>query len=316
MNRLFLSLVAVWLLIAPPLQDASRGAPLLQESDDAFTFAIAADMREFAGPGVYDSSHYFRGAVEAIASAGPGVFMVGPGDIDPPANVHWTITQSLGSSYPWFPIAGNHETETAEDMAWLRAYDYGAVNPGPSGCPETTYSFDYGNAHYVMLNEYCDTAGDTATVGDVPDHLYNWLVADLDATHQENIFVFGHEPAYPQPDAENGRLRHADDSLNQYPAHRDRFWNLLKSKRVVAYICGHTHNYSLVKIDGLWQMDVGHARGLGDNGARSTFSLVHVDGSRTTYETYRDDQNGGPYTLQYSGVLVDWEHIYLPALAK
>jgi hypothetical protein len=69
-------------------------------------------------------------------------------------------------------------------------------------------------------------------------------------------------------------------------------------------------------MDGLWQMDVGHARGLGDTGARSTFSLVHVDGSMTTYETYRDDQNGGGYTLLYSGVLVDWEHIYLPALTK
>jgi hypothetical protein len=201
-------------------------------------------------------------------------------------------------------------------MTWLRAYNYGAVKPGPSGCPETTYSFDYGNAHIVMLNEYCDTAGDTATVGDIPDHLYNWLVADLNATHQENIFVIGHEPAYPQPDADNGRLRHESDSLNQYAADRDRFWNLLKSKRVVAYICGHTHNYSLVKINGLWQMDVGHARGLGDTGARSTFSLVHVDGSKTTYETYRDDQNGGSYTLQYSGVLANWEHIYLPALIK
>jgi hypothetical protein len=151
---------------------------------DTFTFAVTADMREFAGPGAYDSSQYFRGAIEAIAAHGPGAFMVSPGDIDPPANVMWTITQTLGTGYPWYPVVGNHETETPADMAWLRAFDYGPVNPGPSGCPQTTYSFDYGNAHFVMLNEYCDAAGDTVTDGDIPDHLYNWLVADLQATAQ------------------------------------------------------------------------------------------------------------------------------------
>jgi len=188
-------------------------------------------------------------------------------------------------------------------MDWLRSYDYGAVNPGPPGCPETTYSFDYQNAHFVVLNEYCDAGGDTATSGDVPDHLYNWLAADLSATDKTHIFVFGHEPAYPQPDADNGRIRHLGDSLDQYPAHRDRFWNLLRDERVVAYICGHTHNYSAAQIDGVWQLDAGHARGRGDTGARSTFILVDVDPSGVTFRAYRDDANGGPYTLAHTGTL-------------
>ncbi len=271
-------------------------------------------MRQFAGPGTYDSSQYFRGAVEAIAAHGPGAFMVSPGDIDPPASVLWTITQTLGSSYTWYPVAGNHETETPADMDWLRQYDYGLVNPGPSGCPETTYSYDFGNAHFVMLNEYCDTAGDTVTDGDIPDHLYNWLVADLQATSQMHVFVFGHEPAFPQPDADNGRLRHETDSLNAHPINRDRFWNLLTDQGVVAYICGHTHNYSLAHIDGVWQLDVGHSRGLGDTGARSTFVLINIDGRRVAYQTYRDDASGGVYTLTHVGNLAR-EPIYLPVVA-
>jgi hypothetical protein len=260
-------------------------------------------MRFYSGPLLFDTPQYFRGAVEAIVAHGAGAFMLSPGDIDPPWDVYWTITQTLGSGYAWYPVVGNHEEETAADMAWLRGYDYGAVQPGPSGCPETTYSFDYSNAHFAVLNEYCDESGDNLTDGDIPDHLYPWLVADLAATTKEHIFVVGHEPAFPQPDADNGRLRHAGDSLDAHTANRDRFWNLLKSEGVAAYICGHTHNYSLVKVDGVWQMDAGHARGLGDTGARSTFVLVHVDGPAVTYETYRDDTDGGPYTLVHAGFL-------------
>jgi hypothetical protein len=282
----------------------------LETSPGEFSFAVTADMRNYSGPGTYDSSQYFRGATEAIADLGGGTFMVSPGDIDPTTSVMWTITQTLGTTYTWYPVVGNHELPGkghepgyGDNMAWLRSYEYGPVNPGPSGCPETTYSFDHENAHFVMLNEYCDTAGDTATDGDIPDHLYNWLVADLIATTQVHVFVFGHEPAYPQPDADNGRLRHDTDSLNKYPANRDRFWSLLKSEGVTAYICGHTHNYSAVEVNGVWQVDVGHARGKGDTGARSTFVMVHMDGPVVTFETYRDDQDGGPYSLRHGGTL-------------
>jgi hypothetical protein len=122
-------------------------------------------------------------------------------------------------------------------MDLLRSYDYDQnnagippdiFNTGPSGYPQSTYSFDYENAHFVVLNEHCDTGGDTVTSGDVPDHLYNRLLDDLQATTQDCIFVFGHEPAFPRSDADNGRLRHTTDSLNQYPSNRTRFWNLLR----------------------------------------------------------------------------------------
>jgi hypothetical protein len=266
-------------------------------------------MREFAGPGFYDTSQYFRGAAETIAALGGTAFMVVPGDLDPTTGVAWTITATLGPTYTWYPVVGNHELPGqgmeaywGANMDWLRAYDYGAANPGPPGCPETTYSFDYGDAHLVVLNEYCDVAGDTATDGNVPDHLYDWLADDLKSTRQEHILVVGHEPAYPWPDADNGRLRHEWDSLNQYPAERDRFWALLRRHGVV-YVCGHTHNYSAVLVAGVWQIDTGHARGAGDPGAASTVVLLHVGGAAVTYDTYRAFEAGGAYTLAHRGTL-------------
>ncbi len=298
-----------------------QGSTALDQEE--FTFVVTSDMREYAGQGQYDTQQYFRGACEAIASIGESAFMVSPGDIDPPADVKWTIEQYLAPTYLWYPVAGNHETETVADMDWLRAYDYdpngpappNIVNVGPTSCAETTYSFDYGNSHFVVLNEYCDETDDASTDGDVVDAVYDWLAADLSVTDKTNIFVFGHEPAYPQPDAHNGRLRHHGDSLDGHPANRDRFWNLLRNKAVVAYICGHTHNYSAVVIDGVWQLDAGHARGKGDTGARSTFILIHVESDVVTLETYRDDASGGAYTLAHSGALT-WERFWLPVILK
>ena len=106
------------------------------------------------------------------------------------------------------------------------------LRPGPEPCAETTFSFDYDMAHMVILNLYCDTSGDYATSGDIPDLLYEWLKEDLAATQQPIRFVVGHEPAYPQPDAATGRMRHLGDSLDQSPEHRDRFWDLLVEHQV------------------------------------------------------------------------------------
>jgi len=282
------------------------GMPLFARAQ--FSFTVTSDQRQYSGPGIYKSINYFRGVVEAIQDKGAGAFLVSPGDIDPPGDSKWTIEQVLGMNYIWYPAVGNHELpgKGSEDyygsnIEWLRAYNYDAngigtppdiVNIGPSGCPETTYSLDYDSAHLVVINEYCDIDGDNVTDGDITDHLYKWLENDLAATAKEHIFVFGHEPAYPQPDADNGRVRHMDDSLNAHPANRDRFWNLLKSAGVVAYFCGHTHNYSTVQIDGVWQVDSGHARGQGDTGAPSTFLILHVNGSIVKLNAYRDTHDG------------------------
>ncbi|MBN2550367.1 MAG: metallophosphoesterase [Anaerolineales bacterium] len=292
-------------------------------SADSFTFAVSADMRYFSGPGEYDTSQYFRGAVEAIASLGGSAFMVSPGDIDPTVGVYWTITQTLGTAFTWYPVIGNHElpgegTETnpGDNLAWLNAYDYGPVNPGPPACPKTTYSFDYQEVHFVALNQYCDSAGEAVTDGDIPDYLYNWLVADLDSTTQPTIFVIGHEPAFPTADIDTGRLRHQDESLDKYLTNRDRFWSLLQAEGVIAYLCGHTHNYSAIRVGDVWQIDAGHARGLGDTGAPSTFVLIHVRGDTIQFEAYRDDANGGSYSRRHAGYLQAPYAIHLPVVLR
>lgn len=305
-KAIFLSLFLVVLTLAGCLPGIEYDtSPFeLPAGTVVLSFAATADMREYTGP----DRRFFRGACERIASGGPGDFMISPGDIDPPQAVYNDLRTYIGSDYIWYPVAGNHETETPADMTWLRAFNPGGdalpnvVNPGPAGGVETSYSFDYGDVHFTVINEYYDEDGDTATVGDVPDALYDWLAADLDATAKPIKFVVGHEPAYPRPDAESGRERHMDDSLNMFPANRDRFWQLLVDQGVTAYICGHTHNYSTFLTGGVWQIDVGHARGYGDTGARSTFVMFYVmDDGSVWHTTYRLNLAGHNYELTETG---------------
>ena len=270
------------------------------------SFSVTADMRDYTG----DNMLYFRGACERIATGGAGDFMLSPGDIDPPDLVYADIQTYIGIDYPWYPVVGNHEAETPSDMTWLRDFNLNGtalpniVKSGPANGVETNYSFDYGDVHFTVINEYYDVAGDTATDGDVPDALHTWLDNDLTTTAQPIKFVIGHEPAFPQPDEESGRLRHQDDSLNQtnHVANRDRFWQTLASRGVVAYICGHTHNYSVYFQDGVWQIDVGHARGFGETGSRSTFVMFYVmDDGSVWYYPYRLNYRTHNYELGTPG---------------
>jgi len=276
-----------------------------KEHDDSFSFVLACDMRGYTG----DNENHFRGACEAIAQIEDIQFMISPGDIDPPDSVLYTIRKYIGPSMTWYPVVGNHEIENPNDMQWLREYNRNGntlpniVNMGPASCLETNYSFDFNNTHFVILNQYCTDSCDDCSEGDVPELLYSWLEEDLNKTQKEHILVIGHEPAYPMPDTENQRFRHADNSLNLFPGNRDRFISLLQEHNVKAFIFGHTHNYSIVKINALWHVDAGHSRGTADMGSRSTFIIIHVRGTQLEYETYRLNYENNEYEIADHGHL-------------
>jgi hypothetical protein len=295
-------LILSFILVVSSVVQAKK--PLRKNT--VFSFIVTADMRGFAGP-EYQSSKYFLGTCEAVRKFGKGSFMVSPGDIDPPNHVLDTIKKVLGKDYLWYPVVGNHEAETPEDMAWLR--DWGNKNipnltrKGPENGRETTYSFDYKNAHFVVINQYYDGKSDTGTDGDIPAPLFDWLADDLVVNSKPFVFVFGHEPFVSIPDFDNGRYRHKGDSLDAHPKNSYRFWKLIRRYGVTAFICGHTHNLSLSKINGVWQLDAGHARGIGDTGAPSTFLKIFVGEKTCWVEVYRDDGDGGAYALTHTTVL-------------
>ena len=275
------------------------------KNDDSFSFVFFGDTRDATG----DNIDHFRGACEAISALDSIEFVVSPGDTDPPDSVFYTLQKYISKDIVWYPVVGNHEAETVEDMVWMRNHNkdgntlQNIVNKGPLSCIETTYSFDYKNTHFIIINEYSNDSCDDCTKGDIPDFLYNWLQDDLKKTTKENIIVFGHEPAYPLPDMENQRFRHVHDCLNQFPENRDRFVELLQEYNVLAYGVGHTHNYSIVKMNNLWHIDAAHSRGLADMGARSTFIKINVTNNQLSFQTYRLNYENSKYEIADTGVL-------------
>jgi len=169
---------------------------------------------------------------------------------------------------------------------------------GPAGAETTTYSFDFGNSHFVVLNDYYDGHSDAVGSGDVTDAALDWLEKDLAATRKPLIWVTGHKPIESVPDMDSGRHRHGSDSVSADKAHLKRFLELLKEHHVRAYLCGHTHDTSVTKVKGIWQADSGHARGAGDQGAPSTFLKVRVSGQQAWVDVYRADPNGENYHMR------------------
>jgi predicted phosphodiesterase len=221
-------------------------------------------------------------------AGGIGAFHVTCGDIVDPGEIRKVIDNSCGTNLPMFHVVGNHDTYWPQSTAWMREEfetGHGRRTPlsrlvarsGPPGCRETTYSWDFGNAHLVVLNEYwngtTNSGSDTATNGSIEPELLEWLRADLAGTDKPLVFVFGHEPAFV-PEG----MRHRGDSLDAYPEQMENFCALLEREGVTAYINGHTHVSYQVQIKGVWHINVGTA-GSRTHGQGPTFVSIDV-GSR------------------------------------
>lgn len=287
-----------------------------EEPGHELVFIVAADMRNFSADGEWSKN--FSGACEAAKEIGPGAFMISPGDldVDPPSAVREMIDRVLGKDYPWYPVLGNHDPESPSSMRYLRDYSMtvpNVVNRGPKGCEATTFSFDWADTHFVVLNQYFDGVNDWGLEGDMVPELLEWLAADLAATTKRHIFVFGHEPLIPMPDMDNGRIRHQGDSLDEDPESAFAFYQLMLQHGVDAYFCGHTHNTSYAKINGLWQIDAGHARGLEEASyADQMYAAIDrainegrekgVGEANSIRQLYRDDQYHVDYWFKYLGL--------------
>src|SRR5262249_8304718 len=152
------------------------------------------------------------------------------------------------------------------------------VRRGLPGTKLTIYSWDFADSHFVAIDTYPwakpgtpGAGGDKGKV-DLTEEEFKWIEDDLAATHQKFLWVTGHQPIESLPDMDRTEgVRHENDSVSSDAARAKRFVELLKKFYVRAYICGHTHNTSVVKLPGgIWQCDSGHARGGGTSGSTAS----------------------------------------------
>lgn len=185
------------------------------------------------------------------------------------------------SILPLFFILGNHDIEhpeavnyqvktlgplLAKSLPGMRNFREGPYDTHPlhGGYEDRylQYSFEYGNALFIVLNSYHNDTllgldrfkKEYAPGGCMTEEQLAWLEGLLKGTKAVHRFVFMHEPAYPPPGT-----RHAGDSLDNCgcpgncvenpevnPARpmRERFWALLAKHKMAAVFSGHNHNDS------------------------------------------------------------------------
>jgi len=223
-------------------------------------------------------------------------FFVLPGDMDDVQTNKEAYTDVELPGLPTYWVRGNHEDDA--DVAYIESL-YPSLPNTVNRFDNKTYSFSYANVHFIVLDEYVDHPD-----GRIEENsaLFNWTRSELEnADKSLQIFVVGHEPAYP-------KHRHIGDSLDQFPDDRDAFWQLLNDNSVEAYFCGHTHYYSMDDSHlSVTQIDVGNARWVnsgagGDGNSTVVFGCAHEGYTNiTVFQSVTDSSH--PFGLRESYII-------------
>ncbi len=256
-----------------------------QATDLPFHFAMGDDSRaplSMGGAAMWNIVPMFNDAYQQNCA-----FMILPGDIVAGGlclgSASWADLQyrgffssqnqhyrDLGTNI--FAVRGNHEcyfdqpwTNNLNRTKWLEYFGNGMPQDGPVsnalGLAEQgfSYSFSYGNAFFIGLDQYCasnsfDGAIVTGSFLQVPTITCadgctwddgngmtngNWLAARIDAYHHnadlDHCFLFGHSPLYKS-------LTRTDFIGNGHEAQRDALLAAVNGAAEV-FFCGHDHFY-------------------------------------------------------------------------
>ena len=271
-----------------PFQGQSSNAVSNTNSDSSvFSFAIIGDTQYFKSA---NSNGYFQKVVTDITAMNPDL-VIATGDLTGSCE---SYTECLEKHNAWkkidapllsktYAAMGNHDNVKNKGVkAWQDAFNF--PTNGPSGYSELTYSFDFKNSHFVVLNS--DHEKEHLVSGDQRA----WLEQDLAKNKKENIFVVFHEPAYPVSSK-------ITEGLDKNPGERDALWQILKKYNVTAVFNGHEHIVSRRKIDNIYQFVYGSTESFDHDlpGAgvaeyavqgQSRFGIAQVNGKEITVKTY------------------------------
>jgi hypothetical protein len=199
-------------------------------NDSSFSFLhvsdTQADVDTYTVPTILDFQTWGRAVGAATAAYHPN-FLFETGDIVDLGNAedqwrwYFKEAQSVLGGTALLAGVGNHDqTAVYPATAFREHFTMPNQCTDPAVTPGTVYSFDYGNAHFVMLNTENKGAGFTAQ--------YNWADADMAATHKKFIIVGLHRGMYE-----------GTGLADTY----DAFGGLLDKYKVDLVLQGHEHAY-------------------------------------------------------------------------
>jgi len=279
-NRKIIAVMLVflaWAGTAFSVQDqrVQQRLAALEKINGKFTFIVLGDNR----PG----DDIYRKIVVQIMDRKPD-FVINTGDMiaKPGHQEDWTKFWDLSKpiTVPYFLTVGNHDAHPKVPLS-ERTYKEQVDLPGN----ELYYSFVAGNSFFVVLDSYRDDQEKKIT-----GEQLTWLEGVFGKATQKHKFVFLHHPLYTEP----GKGKHANDSLDKYPADRDRLEALFVKYKVDTVFAGHEHFYQRKTFDGITHVITGGGGApmyLKDEaGGFYHFVQVTVDGDKVNAEVI--DING------------------------
>jgi predicted phosphodiesterase len=207
------------------------GSPAEQAS---FRFAILGDRTGEAQPGVYEQAWRETAAERPAFVVATGDMIEGLSDATAPGQ--WQEMERLLRPYrrfPLYPVPGNYDIWSAESARLFQQH---------TGRPPH-YSFDYGNAHFTMLD---NSRSEELSSGEL-----SFLESDLKAHAAQPLkFVFSHRPSWLIPVA----VGNPDFALHQ----------LARQYGVQYVISGHVHQLLHLELQGVTYISMpssgGHLR--------------------------------------------------------
>lgn len=131
----------------------------------------------------------------------------------------YDVISDYKASLPYMASSGNHEVTAPYSQYLMGDVDYAGY--GPSGA---YYSYDYGFAHFVVINS-----------NNVDEEQINWLTSDLEASTSKWKIVMLHIAPYSTGDNSNS-------SANQKIV--EKLTPIFSSKHVDLVLQAHDHTYN------------------------------------------------------------------------
>ena len=204
---------------------------------DDFSFIAIGDTQGITWDGTtvpYKGFMYAKSAIEEAYQEVPNpAFMLHTGDVVETAsnrnywNMYFKALGEYGATTPNFVTMGNHDTMVAGDHTYFDLHFNHPNNGGTAvldkneiakitdanlkytveNSDETIYSYNYGNAHFIVLNTGNYTSDDQYLL----EAQRQWLINDLEANRDVKWTVMLiHEPVYHRVGGEESRPTLAD----------------------------------------------------------------------------------------------------------
>ena len=201
-----------------------------QQDTNCWKFMVYGDTR---GTSVGINTNVLRGLAQETTNIHPDFVLV-PGDLANSGSTNWFLAWSnimapvYQAGIGVYPVMGSHDTNDVP--AWRAVFGPDLPDNGPPGEVDRTYALIHKNALVLAL----DTERTVSRVN-LP-----WVNDALTNNTKPHVFAMGHQPAF--------HVYH-DDCLDDYPAARNAFWNMLSNANCKIYFCGHDHFYDHIRLD-------------------------------------------------------------------